>query len=214
MIIVIIIFLLFIQISNAKICFDVEYFFIKIAEVCIKYEKDKDKLKTYVEASTVGIVKLFKDISYKGYAISDKNFQPKEFYLYQKERQLLVIYRYNFNKNQILSEKIKNSSKTQKIIKINDKNFFDPFTASYLILNELINEKIKIFFEDQIYEVKILKKKVENKKIIKIDPSKIKAEGIIKPTGKWKIIYDNGKLKDIKVRIRIGELVLKVKEWE
>ena len=214
MIIVIIIFLLFFQISNAKICFNVDYFFINIAEVCIKYEKDKDKFKTYVEASTVGIVKLFKDIGYKGYAISDKNFQPKEFYLYQKERQLLVIYRYNFNKNQILSEKIKNSSKTQKIIKINDKNFFDPFTASYLILNELINEKIKIFFEDQIYEVKILKKKVENKKIIEIDPSKIKAEGIIKPTGKWKIIYEKGRLKEIQVRIRIGKIVLRVKERE
>ncbi len=214
MIIVIIIFLLFFQISNAKICFDVEYFFINIAEVCIKYEKDKNELKTYVEASTVGIVKLFKDISYKGYAISDNNFRPKEFYLHQKEKKLLVIYKYKFDKNKIFSEKIKNNIKTKKIVNITDKNFFDPFTASYLILNELINKKIKIFFEDKVYELKILNKKFKNKKIIEIDPSKIKAEGIIKPTGKWRIIYDKGKLKEIKIRNRIGELVLKVKESE
>ncbi len=62
--------------------------------------------------------------------------------------------------------------------------------------------------------MKILKKKVENKKIIEIDPSKIKAEGIIKPTGKWKIIYEKGRLKEIQVRIRIGEIVLRVKEGE
>ncbi len=208
MIIVIIIFLLFFQISFGKICFTAKYLFLDVAKVCLEYKKENNKFKTYMEASTIGLVRLFKDIKYEGHSICNQNFKPKEFHLYQKEKNLTVVYHYIFLPNRIYTEKTKNNKKEVKIIKIKNKNFFDPFTASYLILYELVKNKIRIFFEGEIYDLKISKKTNGRIKIIEINPKDIKAEGIIKPTGKWRIIYKDRELKEIRVRIKIGEIRL------
>ncbi|NPA53447.1 MAG: DUF3108 domain-containing protein, partial [Aquificae bacterium] len=199
--------------SEEKICYLVEYFFIDVAKVCITYIKN-EKIETKVEANTLGFVNILKNISYFGFSKAKPNFKPEEFYFNQKEKGLRIVHHYEFKENYVKIQKIINEKKFLYYVKIKEKFYLEPFSAS-LYLFDKVKEKEKkgfltIFYNGKIYKVpyEVLEKKDFLK--IKIKP-KIEVEGIIKPKGDWYLyIKKDGYYPEyMELKIRIGKIRLR-----
>ncbi len=196
-----------------EVCYKVEYFFIDVAQVCISYEKDKEKISSKVKAETTGIIKLFRNIKYRGFSITREDFKPEKFYFFQKEKKLNIIHSYEFKDNKVLYQKKVNNKTLKKVIPLKEK-ILEPFSAGLYLFEKVKKQKegsgiLKIFFNGEIQNIKYKIK--ENKIIIKPD---IKIEGIIKPTGNWEIKFNEGEKypEEMVIRIRIGKVRLKREE--
>ncbi len=194
---------------SSEVCYKVRYLFIEVGKLCIEYKIKNGKIFSYAEAKTTGIVKLLKDIEYKGKSIASLDYKPEKFFFFQKERNLKIIHQYIFNKNEVLYKKIKNKKEEIKKINIGKKEFFDAFTAGLYIFKEKSpqEKKIKVFFNGKLQDVKYRITKTDKDKIIRIT-AKVNVEGLIKPTGEWKVYIRNGNLYPYKmeIKIRIGEV--------
>jgi hypothetical protein len=195
-----------------KICYLVEYMFIDVAKVCISYSSNKN-IKTDVKANTVGIVKFFKNIKYKGYSIVNPSFKPKEFYFHQKEKELDIKHHYIFKKNRVKVLKTINKKLIKYYSYIKEDFYLEPFSSSlYLFMKK--NKKntgfLPVFYNGKIYKIPYKIKKRKNKTEILIDP-KIEVEGIIRPRGNW-ILFFKDKEKfpyRMELKIAIGKITLK-----
>jgi len=203
-------------ITKSESCYRVEFLFFDVARLCIFYELDKT-IKTGVNARTTGIFRLLKDVSYSGYAIADRNFNPVEFYFYKKEKNEVEIHQYEFSKEIVeFHKKIIKGRKTKEIHKsIKNENYIDPFTGSLYYIRRIkagLPIKRKVFYNGKGYFIPYKNRKTTKEGIYaEIDPSKIKVGGIIQPTGIWKIWVSREKDEIIKgiFKIKVGFIKIK-----
>ncbi len=212
-IIVVLFFFTSLCLGSEKICYIAEYLFFDVAKVCIKYKVDKNTLYTKIDASTEGVVRLFKNIRYTGYSLAKKEKESIKCYLFvfeQIEKNLNIKYEYLFKENLIVTKKIKNGVKSINKFNIKLNHVLDPFSASYILFNKDLKE-IFIFFEGKINRIPVKVFIEKDKKIMLLDVRDVRAEGILKPTGKWVLIFkkEDKYPEEIIAKIRIGKIKLK-----
>ncbi len=209
---ILVIFFFFKESYGKEVCYSVEYYFIDVAEICIDFQEKNKRIYSKIKGETVGFVKLFKDIKYQGFSEANKNFRPKYFYFFQKEKSLKIIHEYVFEKNTVMYKKSKNNKTYRKEIKLTDKNIFEPFTAGYYLFKHIKEDKkgtLKIFFNGKIQLVRFDIKKSERKILLKPN---VDIEGIIKPAGEWEMLFGKDIYPvEIKAKIRIGEIKIRRK---
>ena len=212
--------------ETKKDCYTVKYLFIPVAKICIQYNFE-DFIKIKAEAKTTGIFKILKNIIYSGYAISNRDSSPKEFYFRRQEKGFIEIHRYKFSKNWVYYHKtvIKGADEKRVEKKIKNKDYIDPFTASFYYYSQIRSGKPiekSIFFNGKDYFVPYFNRKIKmlkvNNKVFEcyyaeINPVKIKVGGILQPVGKWKIWVEKDQNRLIKgiLKIKAGKVTIEIK---
>ncbi|MBK3331444.1 DUF3108 domain-containing protein [Persephonella atlantica] len=211
-----------------KNCYTIRYLFFDVAKTCLSYQSKNDEIKTKVQASSEGLLRLIKNVEYSGFAVSSQDFSSKEFYFYRKEGSIREIHHYQFYPEEIIFRKtvIKGAEEKVEMKKIKNDGYIDPFTASLYYYRQIINRRKihkKIFFNGKSYYIPVKRIKDTQIKIngktykavyAEIDPSKVKVGGVIQPTGIWKIWIDKKKkilLKGI-LKIRVGLVTVEIKQ--
>ena len=198
--------------EEKEVCYLVEYMFIDVAKVCISYSLDKE-ITTNIKAGTIGIVKFFKNIEYKGFSKAYSSFKPKEFYFHQKERELDIKHHYIFKKNRVKILKKINEKLIRYYSYIKEDFYLEPFSSSLYLFNRRNGKKagfLPVFYNGKIYKIPYKIKKRKNKTEILINP-KIEVEGIIRPRGKWVLFFKEKEIFPYKMelKIAIGKITLK-----
>ncbi|WP_456399584.1 DUF3108 domain-containing protein [Persephonella sp.] len=202
--------------SSDKICYKTSYYFINVAETCIEYIYNGDNLETHIRSETIGLVKIFKDIVYEGFAVADlKTLKPKVFYFLQKEGDVVIEHMYKFHGNFVdfnktFKENDREIKKVSKKIEID--NPLDPFTAHLKLLREvefLDKGELNVFFNGKVYSLPFRTLSLEPVFMIEVKP-RYDIEGYLKPTGRW-ILWinpDSKKIEKMLIKIKIGKVKL------
>ncbi|NPA52615.1 MAG: DUF3108 domain-containing protein [Aquificae bacterium] len=194
-------------------CYKGYYFFIPVIKNCISYVEKEGEGRFTATVETIGILKAFKDIKYRGFALSI-NDKSKKFFFVQREKDFSVEYWYEFKDALILTKKsIKRGSVIRRFSKVvpNEEGYLDPFTATVLLFKTFRYEKegfLSIFFDGEKYKIPYKFSKREEIRVgsksyrcyvLVLEP-RLQGEGLIKTKGKWKIWVDERTGFPVKIR--------------
>ncbi len=182
-----------------KGCYEGKYLFFKIVKNCVDFSYKNDEYYFFSDVRSIGIGKVFKDIHYYGFSLSNSD-NPFYFEFIQNEKELISKQYLFFTPKNIIFQKLKPNVNIIKLYS-NDNKYLDVFLASlkfYEKIPEQKKGKIKLFFNGKKYTVPY--KYIKEEKI-KTDAGKFKTykvyvypeiqgESLLKTKGKWIVWID------------------------
>lgn len=208
--------------QELKACYKAYLFLLPVAETCITYKQENNKLKINSHVRTINVGKIVKRVYNRGGATVElPELTPRHFVYYQEEGEFKRYQEYRFNNGRIKVVEIKYVKLSDEVEKKEEKEyeyrgFVDPYTASLILYRESAKvEKgtVKMFYDDKEYWLpyKVVgRERIEtpvgsfSTRKIEVQPN-IETKGLLKPKGVWYLWIDEET--DVPVRMELKFLI-------
>ncbi|MFN7065386.1 MAG: DUF3108 domain-containing protein [Aquificaceae bacterium] len=215
--------------QELKACYRAYLFLLPVAETCITYRQEGDKLKTESFVKTINVGKLVKRVYNKGEAIiSLSDLKPIHFVYYQEEGEFKRFQEYRFSEDRIRVTEIKYVKLTDEIEKREEKEhiyrgYVDPYTASLMLYKDTARFEsgtVRMFYDDKEYILPYSVKGMErigefNARKVEVYPN-IETKGLLRPRGTWYLWVDQETNLPIRMELKflIGSASAKIERIE
>ncbi len=201
--------------SYLETCYKIFFLFLPVAESCVEYNSEGEKLIVKAWVKTVVIGSIVKRVNNKGEAHLRK-LKPEEFLLFQREGRYIRDHRYLFGNSGVKYRIVRYKGKTRNIKEgffKSRETLYDPFSASVFIYIHTPNKKggtLTLFYDEKTRkvdyrtvgeeEVEVFGKLYKTWKVL-FNPE-METKGFLKPKGTWYAWID--KNTNIPVRLKVS----------
>ncbi len=194
---------LLVHAKELETCYRIYMWLFPVAESCVLYRKEGDRMEIKSWARTVVVGRLVKPVNSWGIATLSE-LKAKSFALYQREGSFIRDHLYLFGEDGIEYRIIRYKKEGEEIKEgffRSSADLFDPFSTSLLIYVDTPNFRggsIPVFYEAKVQsvdyrtvgeeEVEVMGEVYDTWKVLLVP--RIEAKGALRPKGNWYVWVD------------------------